>query len=273
MNTQPTDESEFPDDAEYNAPPSASSDPLPVVPVSPSKNQPIFPDRPPFRTRDSAIESEYREAQARQPPMESGPSPAQLNTSSGVATIIFIALLCFVSLLSAVSSHFTFAPWASYARPPVSTQLLIYSSRALLWHIGIPLACVLLTIRALARVFPSLVISFIVLLTGRTMRDWEDSDTSSSTEDTNWRLNGCIHRLLMGFMRGDPMRVFDGFAKWRKEGDGRPKIEEDGEDVEIETLLREDTSDKGIDFVIRLKDKPNEYLRIVVDSADTIGDA
>lgn len=262
-------------DAVPGIPSNPSNYSLAAVHGSPTESARIFRPAPPFPTRDSVMVAKCHEARTRRPPVPDAMSPATLARLKRLARVLlfvpYVTLLGFVPFLAPNHlSHLTFSPWAGRAiRPLAPMEVFAYYSKVLPWHIGASLSVLTLVIWRLAGCYPGLAVSLLATLVGRTMWAWGNFNTTPGAGEAKLGIDdrATVFWLLRGFVLGDLIYSMDDFSKWCEEEEGF----DDGEEVgEMETLERDDgVPGRPVDFVIRLKDRPHECLRIVVDCADS----
>lgn len=217
---------------------------------------------------------DFAETRARLPPPPPGRlSPLQLALLKSLArAVLFVpytALVGFLPFLApAQLSRVVYSPLVGFAdRRVTPMEVFGYYAKALPYHVGISLGLLLVLLWAVARAYPGLAVSLLAALVGRTMWAWGDFEPVPDAGDARLGIDdrSTIYWLLRGYVLGDLTHSLDDFAKWYREDDF---VDDGDEDGEMETLEREVGygEDATINFVIRLKDKPNECLRIVVDT-------
>jgi hypothetical protein len=253
-----------------------STDSLAAVHGSPTEINYCFPLSPPFHTRDSLMVAKCHEARVRCPPISDTPAssakPATIlllvKLFLIVPYIVFVGFLPF--LAPAHLSRVVFSPLVGYAtRPFRPMEVFAYHSERLPWHVGTSLGFLFVAVWSLGKSYPGFAISLLALLVGRTMWVWGNFDPKPGAGEAKLGIDdrATIFWLLRGFVLGDLIYSMDDFSKWRTE---QEEIDDGEEDCEMETLEREIIPGKAVDFVIRLKDRPHECLRITVDRAESL---
>lgn len=234
-----------------------------------------FPATPPLITRDSVEVTRLRQAhagRAHPPPLPEGRlSPVPLAIARTLVKVLlfapYVVLVGFLPfVLPTALSPVVFSPIINIAPGPLTPiDKFVYHARVLPYHVGASLALMFVALGSLGGTYPGFAASLLAAFVGRTMRAWGDYEPEDDVTHANLGVDdrSTILWLLKGFVLGDLTHSWKDFAKVYREPE---EVEEGDEDVETETWEREGSH--GIDFVIRLKDRPHECLRIVVDSAD-----
>ena len=263
------------DPAARGVPVAESIDSLAVECGSPRETA-TFPMTPPLIARDSLEVTRLHQARAgrdRHPTFLEGPlSPGPVPLAAArmfVKVLLFAPYAVLVGFLPFVSpnslSSVVFSPIINITSAPLAPiDKFIYHARVLPYHVGVSLGLLLVALWGIGRTYPGPAAVLLAAFVGRTIRAWSDHEPANEVTNATLGVDdrSTILWLLKSFVLGDSTHSWKNFVELYCE----PEVEDGDEDVETETWEREGS--RGIDFVIRLKDRPHECLRIVVDSAD-----